>query len=584
MTFWTFDTLKRASGGAWLSRGKDPEAFASAVVQGLSTDSRTLQKGRVFLALRGERFDGHDFVAGAVKAGAPLLIVDEAGADAAAKTVAAMPDHDVAILRVPDTGKALLRLAGAYRKTLERTKVVAVVGSNGKTTTTRLIAAVLETAHRGTASVKSFNNAVGVPLTILSASSSDQYLLCEVGTNAPGEIAQLGAVVQPDIIVITSIGREHLEGFGSIEGVAREEASILSYLTTGGLAIVPSELPDGCQPLTDLLRSIPNVVRFGTGDKADLRASNICHRRGRLCFTINGRLDATLGLIGEHNAPNALAALAVGRRFGMEERKVVEILSAAKGPEMRLERIEIAVGTADSRPGVPSGGRMMNTGGTPGPLSSGGRVMNTGGTPVPLSIAATHPARSSACVVTFINDAYNANPDSMLASLDTFEQLFADWPGLNRRIAVIGDMLELGDATESSHREIGARLLRMPMLDLVVLVGPLSGVAADTLSRGGWPASKLIYLSEAGLNEMQEVAARLEPGDAVLLKGSRRMKLERVIESLRARFATSQPAKSASVMTSTHSLSHTMPTMTSVAPAVTLPARPQGRKPGSTLT
>lgn len=531
MNFWTLESLKRACGGTWLSRGKDPEASPAAVAQGLSTDSRTLRPGQAFLALRGERFDGHAFVADAVSAGSTLVIVDEAGAEGACRTIAASPESDVAILRVADTGKALLRLAAAYRKTLERTRVIAVVGSNGKTTTTRLISAVLEAAYRGTASAKSFNNAVGVPLTILSASPTDQYLLCEVGTNAPGEIAQLGAVVQPDLVVITSIGREHLEGFGSVEGVAREEASILSYLAPGGLAIVPAELPDGCQPLLDMLRQTPNVLRFGTSGSADLRASEIRHDKGRLRFTINGRLEANLALVGEHNALNALAALGVGRRFGMEERRIVEVLATARGPEMRLERIEVAA-----------------------PGSSG--------------------------EVTFINDAYNANPDSMLASLATFGQLTipADWPGLGRRIAVLGDMLELGEATERSHREIGEALLTNRPLDRIVLVGPLSATTAATLTGGGWPSSRLMHLPESGPREMQTIAGLLEPGDAVLLKGSRRMRLERVIDSLRARFAgTAGVAASAGPVSPGAPIVE--PPMTCRPPAVTLSARPPARKP-----
>jgi len=527
VTFWTFDTLKQASGGSWLSRGKDPEATASMTVDGLSTDSRTLKGRRAFLALRGDRFDGHAFLADAVKAGSPLLIVDEAGASAAVTVAADFPDHDVAILRVSDTGKALLRLATAYRRTLERTKVIAVVGSNGKTTTTRLIAAALSASLRGTASAKSFNNAIGVPLTILAASASDQYLLCEVGTNAPGEIAQLGAVVQPDIVVVTSIGREHLEGFGSIEGVAREEAAIFSFLAQGGLSVVPAELPSGCKPLTDLLKTLPNVVRFGVSDAADLRASNIRHVHGRLHFSINNRLDVALNLVGEHNALNALAAVAIGRRFGIEEGKIAQSLSAAKGPEMRLERVEVAVGR-DNRGNVSS----------------------------------TQPG-----VVTFLNDAYNANPDSMLASLATFEQLLLDWPCAGRRVAILGDMLELGEASESLHREIGVRLSTFQLLDRIVLVGPRSVATADALTSAGWPLSKILYVPVAGDAEMHSIADLLGADDVVLLKGSRGMKLERVIESLQRR-QSSPPPRSTTPLASA---------------SVTLNARPPQRTPGSPL-
>src|SRR5205814_447570 len=188
MSFWESENLRGAAGGTWLAR-----PTAAAKITGLSTDTRTLEPEQVFLALKGERFDGHEMLADAAAKGSPLAIIDRD----------IESPRGMGVLKVPDTRRALLRIAAAYRQTLEGTKVVAVAGSNGKTTTVRLIDAVLSQGLKGAASPRSFNNDVGVPLTLLSASPGDAYLVCEVGTNSPGEIGRLGEVVQPDIAVIT---------------------------------------------------------------------------------------------------------------------------------------------------------------------------------------------------------------------------------------------------------------------------------------------------------------------------------------------------------------------------------------------
>jgi UDP-N-acetylmuramoyl-tripeptide--D-alanyl-D-alanine ligase len=511
LTFWTPENIRSSCGGAWLLR---PAAANTAdkALAGVSTDTRSLRPGQAFIALRGERFDGHRYLDAALDAKSPLLILDDqAAADA---ILSRARELGAGVVRVTDTGKALLRLAGAYRRTLENTKVVAVAGSNGKTTATRLIHAVLAAAFRGTASAKSFNNAVGVPLTILAASPSDQFLICEVGTNAPGEIAQLASVIEPDIAVITSIGREHLEGFGSIQGVAREEASLLKFLRPGGgggFAVVTADTPVEA-PLTEHLRGITNVVRFGFSPDADLRASDATHAIQStpegpalgLRFKINGRTECTLRLLGEHNACNALAAFAVGRRFGIEPPRIIEALASARGPEMRLEPVTVG----------------------------------TGATTAPIIV---------------INDAYNANPDSTLASLSAFADVAdALGPGAARRVAVLADMLELGAAAEASHREIGERAGAGlgAGLDLIVLVG-------EQMDRWARPAIVSLHATPAGAPtvlhfpaadapDMERIASALMPGDLVLLKGSRRMRLERIVEALASRFTRNAGAPSRS--------------------------------------
>ncbi|HYE02353.1 MAG TPA: UDP-N-acetylmuramoyl-tripeptide--D-alanyl-D-alanine ligase, partial [Phycisphaerales bacterium] len=396
MSFWAPESLRSAAGGTWLARpGRGP-----GPAHGLSTDTRTLAPGQAFLALRGEHFDGHAFLRAAVAAGAATLIIDR---PALADGVPAPPGG---VIAVPDTGRALLRLASAYRDQLERATVIGVAGSNGKTTTARLIQAVLATTFRGTAPAKSFNNAVGVPLTVLSADPDDEYLVCEIGTNHPGEIAELAGVVRPDIAVITSIGREHLEGLGSLAGVAREEADLLTYIRPGGVAVATADAPE----LAPYLRCLPEVITFGASAGAHLRLAGAAHELApdglvRLRLRVSdgrapGGAEAAYltPLLGAHNALNVLAALAVARRLGVPEAAIAAALAGARPAPMRLE-----------------------------PQTAGG--------------------------IALLNDAYNANPESMAAALRTLAELVP--PG-GRRVAVLGDMLELGPEEERFHREIGA--------------------------------------------------------------------------------------------------------------------------------
>ncbi|MGQ0626498.1 MAG: UDP-N-acetylmuramoyl-tripeptide--D-alanyl-D-alanine ligase, partial [Phycisphaerales bacterium] len=378
--------------------------------------------------MKGDRFDGHDFVIDAVAAGAQVVIVERDPGPLL---------RPAFVIKVPSTRKALLRLAAAYRDALTRTRVVAICGSNGKTTTTALINAVLSTRFRGSASAKSFNNDIGVPLTILSAKTADQFLLCEVGTNAPGEIAALAAVVRPDLAVITSIGREHLLGFGSIEGVAREEAAVLQHLRPAEPG-APSAIVTADSPaLTEHLRSLPGLLTFGRHGSADLRLTAFEHFCSTgagvpdsIRFSVNARAAFSAPLIGEHNAVNALAAIAVARRFGLSDAEIARGLAAATPPEMRLATVEAA----------------------------GIRI---------------------------VNDAYNANPDSTLAALRTFAAIHA---AADRRVVVLGDNLELGDHAPAAHREIGETILELGCIDLLITVGPLAARAA---LEHDWPPHRL---------------------------------------------------------------------------------------------
>ena len=469
MSFWTPDNVIAATKGKWLSapaRG----GFVPAI-SGLCTDSRSLKPGHAFLALKGDKFDGHSFVNAAADGGAPLIILSDAasfGGTGGART-------GPAVLQVSDTLRALQDLAAAYRRSMPGLRVVGVTGSNGKTTTTRIIDAVLGVKFRGTRSIKSFNNHIGVPLTLLSVKPGDEYVVCEMGMNHPGEIAPLTAMAQPDAAVITSVGRAHIEHMGSIEAIAAEKASIFAGLRARGLAVAPA---DGEAPsLGPHLRGLERLVTVGASAGAGLRVAKLAHASGpegdHLTFTLGDGASFTVPLIGEHNAFNAAAAVAVGRHFGLSDAEIARGLKAAQPPEMRL-------------------------------------------------------ARETIRGIDLLNDAYNASPESMLAAFKTFAAVFP--PGGRRRVLVLGDMLELGPASAAAHEEVGRAAAKLCRPDLLICVGAAApGYAAGAGKGGGVHTFPAITSGQ----DADGIAALLAEGDAVLLKGSRRMGLERVVESLR---------------------------------------------------
>jgi UDP-N-acetylmuramoyl-tripeptide--D-alanyl-D-alanine ligase len=465
MSFWTFDEVRAVANGSWLARPREGSA-----PRGASIDTRALRPGQVFFALKGERVDGHMYLDQAATAGASLAVVD----DPARCGDAARFHGRMGVLRVPDTAGALLRLGGAWRKELGTTRVVSIGGSNGKTTTTRLTEAVLSARLRGTASPKSFNNHLGVPLTLLNASPGEAFVVAEVGTNAPGEIAALAGVVRPDIAVITSIGREHLEGLGSLEGVAREEAAILPEVAPQGVAVLNADAPHLAGLARAMLRADVSVVSFGWAEGSDLRITGVEQDAGGLTVTVNGREVYRAPLLGRHNAWNVAAAAAVGRRFGLDAAAINEGLARAKAPDHRLTRV-----------------------------MAGG--------------------------VTVIDDAYNANPESVRAALETFAEVAA---GAARRVVVLGDMLELGGESPELHAEVGRRLAELNTADVAVFVGPLSEAGARAMS-GARAAVR--HFADKGPSTVAAVAGLLRPGDCVLLKGSRGMALERVLTALQER-------------------------------------------------
>ncbi len=447
--------VRQAIGGKWLS------AIPAEVpaLEAVCTDTRRMDKSSLFIALKGDRFNGHDYLPAAAAGGAIAALVQDA-------PPTTLPN--VHLIQVADTRQALGKLAAHCRKQL-RSRVIAVGGSNGKTSTKHLIDAALNLKWRGSVSPKSFNNDIGVPLTIFAADPTQDYLVLELGTNHPGEMAVLTAMAQPDIAVITSISAEHLEGLGDLMGVRREEASIIDGLNPKGLLIINGDDPQ----LRETVARYPGkCITFGFEPHNDLFATDIqCTRDGVRFRLNNSRVEYFVPMLGRHTATNALAAIAVARRMGVEEKQILEGLAQASGPEMRLQMQQ-----ADG--------------------------------------------------VSVLNDAYNANPASMEAALATLMELECS----SRRIAVLGDMRELGEASQRLHRELG-RFASQCKPHRLICVGPQSRLVAQSAVEAGLAD---VEHFESAAQAAQALPAQLRQGDLVLVKGSRGMRLEQVAQAIGA--------------------------------------------------
>jgi len=433
-------------------------------------DSRGDCTRQLFVALRGARFDAHGFVVQARRQGAAAALVDH------------RVDADIPQLIVDDTRLGLGRLAAAWRQRVEG-RVIAVTGSNGKTTCKEMIAAVLGQVGSVHATSGNLNNDIGLPLTLLAARDQD-FLVLEMGANHPGEIADLTAIGRPDIAVITNAGQAHLEGFGSLEGVARAKGEIAQGLPADGTFIIPSDAP-----WTDLWRDLAagrRVLTCGLDAGSDVRAAvdgirGIWDQDGfRTDFKVrvansgqNPDLNLTLSLAGTHNIRNALVAVAVATRLGV-------------GPEA------IRAGLAGLKP-VP--GRLC-----PRQCPGGLRL---------------------------IDDSYNANPDSVRAAIEVLMGL----PG--RHWLVLGDLAELGPDTEALHRDLGS-IARAAGVEVLYTVGILSTRAAEAFGPGGQH-----FPDQASL--ISALREHLGSHNLVLVKGSRAAAMERVADALCAEEVSQRP-------------------------------------------
>ena len=435
------------------------------LVEAVCTDTRRMDKGSLFIALRGDHHNAHAFLPQAAAGGAVAALVEQPPAES-------LPN--VILIQVSDSRAAMGKLAGYCRKHM-RSKVIAVAGSNGKTSTKHLIDAALCGKLRGSISPKSFNNDIGVPLTIFPADPMQDYIVLEMGTNHHGEIRVLGDMARPDIAVITNCGADHLEFLGDLMGVRQENASIIHGLDPKGLLVVNGD----DQELLAAVQEYPGKrITFGFKETNDLFASDIhCDDTGTRFSLNNSRREVFVPMLGRHSACNALAAIAVGRKMGLKEDDIIESLGVARGPEMRLQW-------------QPAG-----------------------------------PVR-------LLNDAYNANPNSMRAALETA----ADLECHGRRIAVLGDMKELGKSSERYHKEIGQFVAGTRKFDLLVCVGQQATLIARAAVEAGSPVDSVSIFTDSRA-AAGAVPRMLRDGDLVLLKASRSIHLEEVAKAITQREA-----------------------------------------------
>jgi UDP-N-acetylmuramoyl-tripeptide--D-alanyl-D-alanine ligase len=443
------------------SGGRLVHGDGAVVVLRVVTDSRDARPGDLFVALRGERFDAHDFLADVAARGVAAVLVSEAFAGR-------LPDGLTAIA-VPDTRIALGRIAAVYRARLQ-VRMACVSGSNGKTTTKELLAALLSTGLRTLRSEASFNNDIGVPLSLLRIGPGHEAAVLEAGTNHPGELAPLVRMIAPHVGLVPSIGREHLEHFGDLDGVIAEEGALGEVLPSDGLLVL-----NGDFDASDVLarRTAARVVRAGFGPGNSWRVRLTAARWESTAFQLtapdpawNGEFE--LGMPGRHMLSNAVVALAAAAAMGVGPEGARAALAGFRGAKQRLQWTEF------------------------------------GG-------------------VRLLDDTYNANADSMLAALQTL----SDLPCAGRRVAILGDMAELGSHAEDAHREVGAAAAKLG-LDIVVAIGRYAPLTAGA-ARG-----TRVSLAFDGVESALPVVRDLvHSGDTVLAKASRSSRLERVIDGLR---------------------------------------------------
>ena len=445
--------------GGELVKGSPEASF-----QRVNTDSRQALAGDLFIALSGERFDGHGFVAEVAAKGAVAVIVEKG------HKLTVLPE--CAVIQVTNARQAFGQISAAYRKQFSL-PVLAVGGSNGKTSTKELIAAVLRQKLNPLWSEASFNNDVGVPATLLRLDKTHQAAVVEVGTNHPGELAPLLKLIAPQFGVITNVGREHLEFFGDLNGVAKEEGALAESLPSDGKLFL-----NGDNEWSDVMakRAKATVVRVGTATNCDWRVKNVKLDKNGAAFVVSSARKEfsgsyRIGLLGRHQVGNALFAIALGAELGLSRDEIKAGLAECVPAKMRLQLYE----------------------------AGGVRVLD---------------------------DAYNANADSMHAALLVLQDL----PCKGRRVAVLGDMAELGAHSESAHAEVG-RLAAELGVEQLIAVGKMAGTMAQAARSAG--LSRVIELADAEA-AATAIKSFLKAGDTVLLKASRSSRLERIAQALKA--------------------------------------------------
>jgi UDP-N-acetylmuramoyl-tripeptide--D-alanyl-D-alanine ligase len=456
--------LKQVTGGI-IRAGSAAEGL---LVRGVSIDSRNVKRGNLFVAITGDRFDGHDFVKEASDRGAQAVIVEQGRWSAAVE----QDLGDMVMISVPDTKKALGDLASWYKAKFEL-PTVAITGTNGKTTTKEMTAEALSAKFKVVKSPQSFNNRIGVPLTLFRLNSNSGAVVVELGMSQPGEIATLATMAKPDVGVITNIGPAHLESMLSLEEIAKAKFELSDNMASPKTLVLNADDPVLQKRIRER-KSDERIVSFGIDKQADFRADQINLRpEGLISFRVNRGPTVNLLLLGRHNVYNALAALAVADLMKVEPTQAIKKLERYTLSDLRMEIVFIRD-------------------------------------------------------VTVINDSYNANPVSMEKALETLKEMKAS----SRKIAVLADMLELGKESVDFHHQVGRRAAELG-IDLLLTVGELARHIAQGAKQAGMSAD-CVRTFEDNQQVSHYLLQNLAAGDVVLVKGSRKMKTEEVVATLKS--------------------------------------------------
>jgi len=449
MVDFTIEQIKEATGAV-------SKKTAATSFNGIVTDTRQISPGCLFVALKGERFDGHSFVAKAVEAGAAgVLVSSEIG------------EVNAAVLEVPDTLLAYQDLARAYRKRFA-VPVVAITGSNGKTTTKDLTAAVLSGRWNVLKTEANFNNEIGLPLTLMGLEAKHQAAVVEMGMRGFGQIQALARIAEPTIGIVTNVGETHMELLGSLENIAKAKAELVEMIEPSGTVILNA---DNAFVLQMREKSKARVVTFGIASLADVMAKDIRTVGNSMEFSCSyGKTieKFVLPMVGRHNVYNGLAAITTGFVLGLSAAEIQRGLDSFEATKMRFEYKKVK----DYH---------------------------------------------------VINDAYNASPMSMTAAIETLAEV-----SKGRKIAVMGDMLELGSVSKEAHEQVGRELVAKGV-DALLTRGEMGLYIAE--------AAKAAGLSQVCSCDSHAEAGRmlkkiLQPGDTILFKGSRGMQMEKIIDLL----------------------------------------------------
>jgi UDP-N-acetylmuramoyl-tripeptide--D-alanyl-D-alanine ligase len=449
------------------TQGKLMGGDRKTIFSGTCIDSRKIKPGELFIAIRGDRFDGHDFISQAFEAGATGAVLSA--------------DHNLnsnnkVVIQVVDTLRALQEIARFHRSRFN-IPLIAITGSNGKTTTKEMAASILVRRFRLLKNEGNLNNHIGVPLTILTLESVHEVAVIEMGINRPGELRRLCEIARPQAGLITNIGPTHLEFLGDVEGVARAKGELLEALTPDSVAILNAD-DEHYQALATKVRG--GLMTFSLQSHADVMASAVTLHPDRgptfrlkiRTGTKPGDIEVSLSVMGRHNIYNALGAAAIATYQGINLDEIRKGLEDFKPVSMRSQLLEV----------------------------KGFHILN---------------------------DAYNANPASMKSALETLSALGTG----GHKIAVLGDMLELGKAAEVAHREIGREVARMGIQYLITL-GPMAEqIAQGALSAG--MADHRVMCSQEPEDAGKKVLNVASPGDYILVKGSRKTKMENILEMIK---------------------------------------------------